>query len=460
MAFWLCLQPSIMTCAGVPRVNWQHFGLSCPTPCDGTAKKPLRKFPVKKAISILDSRNADYAFSMSPRKLKAGYFVLTWLNIYAVAYYFNYLFFYLRQDYGFDNRQNLLFATLNGLVYVPASWFGGRFAQRRGYSAALKIGFAGTTLALGLGGVFHGILAQTIAMVVWTVAICFTWAPLEALASENESRTGLAQMVGVYNVVWSAGAAVAYFTGGALQQVLGHSSIYWLPACLHAAQLVLLVWLERQKRLVSPVGSAPLPASGETTASDFEAHHVSADTAKSFLRMAWLANPFAYVAMNTVIPLVPDLAARLGLTTALAGFVASVWMFARLFAFILLWRWTAWHYRFGWLVGSYVVMIASFATLLLVPNLTVIVVAQFGFGLAVGLIYYSSLFYSMEVGQETQGEHGGVHEALIGVGIFLGPAVGAATSQFARAVPHAGIWAVSALLAVGLPALFVMKRRR
>ena len=48
---------------------------------------------------------------MSPRQLKASYLVLTWLNIYAVAYYFNYLFFHLRDDFGFGSRQNLLFAA-------------------------------------------------------------------------------------------------------------------------------------------------------------------------------------------------------------------------------------------------------------------------------------------------------------------------------------------------------------
>ncbi len=41
------------------------------------------------------------------------------------------------------------------------------------------------------------------------------------------------------------------------------------------------------------------------------------------------------------------------------------------------------------------------------------VVAQIAFGISVGLIYYSSLFYSMDVG-ETKGEHGGLHEAMIG----------------------------------------------
>jgi predicted MFS family arabinose efflux permease len=148
----------------------------------------------------------------------------------------------------------------------------------------------------------------------------------------------------------------------------------------------------------------------------------------------------------------------MGLSTTQAGFVASVWMFARLFAFIGLWWWPGWHYRFGWLASAYALMVLSFAALLLVPNLAVIVVAQLGFGLAVGLIYSSSLFYSMDVG-ETKGEHGGFHEALIGVGIFAGPAIGSTTLHFLPGLPNACIWAVSGSLVLGFAALLAMRRR-
>jgi predicted MFS family arabinose efflux permease len=399
---------------------------------------------------------------MSIRQLKAGYLVLTWLNIYAVAYYFNYLFFHLRQDFGFGNRENLLFAALNGLIYVPASWYGGKFTQRHGSFAALKVGLTSMAVLLGLGACLEGLAAQTSIMALWTIAICFTWVPLEALASEKETRAGLAHMVGIYNIVWSSGAAVAYFTGGLLQLALGKASLYWLPALLHGGQLVLLLWLEKRSRTAMEAALNP-PTSSASEANppepDFAQHHISAATAKSFLHMAWLANPFAYVAMSTVIPLIPELAARLGLSTAMAGFVASVWMFARLFAFAVLWRWTAWHYRFGWLLGSYVVMVASFLGLLLGTSLVVIVASQLSFGLAVGLIYYSSLFYAMDVGGETQGEHGGIHEALIGIGIFGGPAAGAAALLFLPAASPAGIWAVGTVLAAGLPGLLWLRTK-
>ena len=345
------------------------------------------------------------------RALKTGCFVLEWLNIYAVCYYFNYLFFHLRSEYGFGNKENLLFAALNGFLYIFASWFGGTFAQRRGNFAALFVGFSTLVVAMGCGLAAASPAAHTLVMVGWTLGVSFTWPALEAMAAESTSRPGLTRMVGVYNVVWASGAALAYFTGGALLELLGPRSLYWLPASVHGVQLILVWWLHGVAKRLPPHPS-PLPLGGGEgeEKGDSPPHPLPAD-ARLFLKLAWVANPFAYIAMNTIIPLIPDLAAKLGLSTVAAGFVASVWMFARLGAFAVLWWWPGWHYRFGWLAGAYVLMCASFAALLLSASLTVIVVAQLVFGVSVGLIYYSSLFYSMDVG-ETKGEHGGLHEAV------------------------------------------------
>src|SRR5205814_2247550 len=68
--------------------------------------------------------------------------------------------------------------------------------------------------------------------------------------------------------------------------------------------------------------------------------------ARLFRRMAWLANPFAYVAINTFVAVVPGVAKRLDLSTMAAGFCCSVWCFARLGSFFVFWFWNGWHYRF------------------------------------------------------------------------------------------------------------------
>jgi len=102
-------------------------------------------------------------------------------------------------------------------------------------------------------------------------------------------------------------------------------------------------------------------------------------------------------------------------------------------------------------------LVCSFVAILLVPNLAVLVLAQLLFGGAVGLLYYSSLFYSMDI-SETKGEHGGLHEAVIGLGNFAGPAVGAATLVFLPHHPNSGALAVSLLLLCGLGGLTAIWR--
>ncbi len=168
--------------------------------------------------------------------------------------------------------------------------------------------------------------------------------------------------------------------------------------------------------------------------------------------MAWLANPFAYVGINTLVAVMPGIARNLQLSTMLAGIWGSLWCFARFGTFVGLWLWPGWHYRFRWLLAAYVALVCAFITILLAPNLPVLAAGQVVFGGAVGLIYYSSLFYSMD-SSETKGEHGGIHESVIGLGNCAGPAVGAAGLQFLPQYGHSGALAVTVLLLCGLGGL-------
>jgi hypothetical protein len=54
---------------------------------------------------------------------------------------------------------------------------------------------------------------------------------------------------------------------------------------------------------------------------------------------------------------------------------------------------------------------------------------------------------------ETKGEHGGIHEAAIGLGNFAGPAIGATFLHFLPGHPDSGGLAVTGLLMFGLVGL-------
>ncbi len=325
---------------------------------------------------------------MTHRQIKSGYFALTAVNTIASSYYFNYLFFFLRDRFGFGDRENLRVSAMYGFLYIFSAWQCGRFAQRRGFINSLKIGFGGLTVMMIIGGCTNTLPATLGVLVGYSIVLLFTWPALEALVSENETRAGVQHMVGIYNCTWSGAAALAYFTGGPLYDRLGRGAVFWLPAILFSGQFIFLHWLSlRAGTVVKPP---------EKSVTDPRPHPEAAAPRQpaspaGFLKMAWLANPFAYVAMYTLLAVMPGIAHKLELSPTKVGLCCSIWLFARLGAFAGLWHWSGWHYRFRWLFLSFVTLIVSFLFLLLAHQLWVFVLAQIFFGLAAGLIYYSSL---------------------------------------------------------------------
>jgi MFS family permease len=189
--------------------------------------------------------------------------------------------------------------------------------------------------------------------------------------------------------------------------------------------------------------------------------------ATTLLHMAWIGNALAYVGINVLTPVqtkladdanVGHLAANIGMgSLALAGFVTSVWGLTRAAGFLLAGKWTGWHYKARWLVGAQLALAASFLLMLLIPNIWLLIATQILFGLSTALIYSSSLYYAMHT-SEGSGGHAGLHEALIGLGIFVGPAVGALAGGDARdtAALTRIAWSVTTVLLLGALAMWIM----
>jgi predicted MFS family arabinose efflux permease len=411
----------------------------------------------------VDEPSRSVSTATGPSRLKTGIFVLEWLNALASAYYFNYLFFYMAEHFGFGNRNNLLITALYGFVYMFSAWYAGRIARKRGYFQMLRLGFAGMGLTMVCGaliprafGYSHTAeMLEFVILVAWTISMCFTWPTLQSLVSRGQSPDELPRTAGIYNIVWASGSALAYLSGGGLFEWLGGEAlVFWLPAALHVTQLVLLP--RYQKIQVAEPSSKPAPESPPEAVHALNPRPIA--KARGFLLLAWIANPFAYIAIYGVLPVIPKLSEGLGLTAATAGLVCSVWFWTRLGAFLWFWLWPGWHYRFRWLLTAFITLIVSFIVILLSPHVWTLVLAQIVFGLAVGLIYYSSLYYSMDTGA-SKGKEGGIHEAAIGLGIFLGPAAGVAALQVFPGHPNAGTYNIGGLLILGL-GVFLWTRTR
>ena len=182
-----------------------------------------------------------------------------------------------------------------------------------GYFTALRIGFGGMAVALVLGLILPGIAGQILALVAWTVPLCLIWPTLEALVTEGETFQGTARMVGIYNLVWSATSAVAFCAGGWLWEKLGRNGLYGLPlapdcAGIRPGALAGTSGPENARPAKAPFTPRKRPTNRRPPP------RISPCPPKRFLQMAWLANPFAYVAINTVGAVIPQLAHKFELT--------------------------------------------------------------------------------------------------------------------------------------------------
>src|SRR5262249_27667347 len=160
-----------------------------------------------------------------------------------------------------------------------------------------------------LASVLPGVIGQLIALVIYSVVVVLTWPALEALVSERETQSGTRQMVGAYNCTWAGAAAIGYFTGGGLYQAYGYRAVFWLPAVIFVIELLLVLWLDKFHAAV--LKSTPIPPP--------EPHHLPEAAAykqpvkpQAFLQMAWLANPCAYIAINTLFAVMPGISQKLG----------------------------------------------------------------------------------------------------------------------------------------------------
>jgi hypothetical protein len=190
------------------------------------------------------------------------------------------------------------------------------------------------------------------------------------------------------------------------------------------------------------------------------------------LWLSRLALPATFVVISSLLAAMPTLPLILRLDPAARTVVASVWMAARWTGFLLLAVTAWWHTRPRMLLWAAVVILVSFLAITVRPEwlpgarqfgtapwVAWIAGWQVALGLALALIYSASLYFGMVLSQGST-EHGGYHEALIGLGCVIGPGAGALAEGVAGGDPKWGVIAVAATLALTVIACLVAIARK
>jgi MFS family permease len=129
--------------------------------------------------------------------------------------------------------------------------------------------------------------------------------------------------------------------------------------------------------------------------------------------------------------------------------LASVWMIARWCSFVLLGVTVWWHTRPRALLIAALGLLVSFLGITLLHSVPTMIIWQIVLGVSMGLIYSGSLYFGMVL-SDGSAEHGGYHEALIGLGSILGPGAGFFAQTLHPGDQNASIIAVSIVLWISI----------
>jgi MFS family permease len=375
------------------------------------------------------------------------------------------IFFYTRHRFGWSLRSNFLLATTQGAFYVAGAMNANRlthFWSRRG---ALTRLYGAMSLVGLLGAMLPYSLVLAILLPVYSALGAMSWPILESLVSDGLESDRLSRRIALYNVVWSAAGALTLAVNGTIIEHFA-GGVFAIPAIFHGCAMMLM-------RVSSRNMSDPAPASTHAPVAPAKIEPELLRLRTTALWLSRVALPATYVLIYSLMALMPSLPVLRALDTARQTLVGSTWMITRLLTFVLLGVTVWWHTRPRLLVIAACLMLLAFFGTAMRPSdllghgsqftdLFSMLVSQALLGVVLGLIYAASLYFGMVL-SEGSTEHGGYHEALIGLGSILGPGAGAIAQTIRPGDVHFGIMAVggvvaASVLAVGATALLLQFR--
>ncbi len=186
------------------------------------------------------------------------------------------------------------------------------------------------------------------------------------------------------------------------------------------------------------------------------------------LLLSRIALPATYVVIFSLMALMPSLPIMKQMDPSAQTLLGSAWMASRWLTFLAMGIGAWWHTRPRLLLIAAVAMLIAFFGVTLRPSdfmpgasRSLDIGSMIGFqlvlGVALGMIYSASLYFGMAL-SEGSTEHGGYHEALIGLGFVLGPGAGALAQTLRPGNVYAGIGAVGtvvllSVIAVGIASM-------
>lgn len=264
------------------------------------------------------------------------------------------------------------------------------------------------------------------------ISMALFWPAYEAWLAEREGGGQLIRRVMLFNLFWSIGITLGPAFSSYLYGDANPFKPFYLAGIMTLLTLVTII-ANSWRTSTSPTNI------DANTAEPPETLYPPRPVRTSYLNIARCANFTSWFTLGVLRRLAPKLTKEMGMLPSTFGNLMLTLGGVQTLAFVLLGTGysTRWHYRFSPMLVVQLLAVISFLGIWNIQH-TLLWVFAFGIiGVSAAFTYFSSLYYGLDRHVD-KGNKSGWHEAILGLGILLGPLLGGilADSRFGTQSPY------------------------
>lgn len=244
------------------------------------------------------------------------------------------------------------------------------------------------------------------------IIISAFWPPLEAWIGEQDKSRTLLKKVRLFNLAWTVGSAIGYFTSGFISELYISAPLYFASA--FGLLSAFIVNFLPDKEIINSNGENP----------DHSYHEIL-----RYLYLSWIANFTSGLTIGIVRFIFQKLIYQMGMPPRTFGLLTACQVGTQAITFFILGITEKWHYKFNFLLLSQIIAIMGFLLIWRTDLLLLWIFGLIMIGINVAVTYFSSIYYSL-FGYKDLGSKTGLHESIASSGSFLGPIIGGAIADY------------------------------
>jgi len=323
------------------------------------------------------------------------------------------------------------------VTYVPLALMSGPLSNRIGRKKLIVLSCLVYSLACATYALSSTPQHLMVGRLLEGVSTAMLWPAVEALLADSTDIGG-SKLVSNFGVLWSSGSLL----GGLLSSLalaVGSYGVVFIPCAgfsllMGAASVFGLSEKKTTTAVTNVKDGPPVPA-------------------RSMLTTWGVAMIYA-VCQGMIFSLYPPYAEIAGIPGALIGLAIALGLAGRTITFYL-YRFLKVKFKTLALVGA---ILASVFTLQLAFTTEpfMVLTAGFLFGVGMGLCYSAAIRSTLDVDSASRSRYAGLFEGSIGLGYFLGPAIGGAAAELYLPAPYV----ISSAAALVFAIIIVMGREK